>query len=117
MCCGLSPSVLTAEILGQRIRAAREGASLTQGDLERITGLDQTTLSRVESGRDISSLVLAKIAQATGRDINFFLSDPEPESAVMLRAADAESPEAKAAVEWLTRFVGDYEFLLELTPD
>ena len=37
--------------LGERIRSAREAAGMTQVDLARVSGIDNSSLSHYESGR------------------------------------------------------------------
>ena len=52
-------------IIGERIRLLRETKKLSQGDIERRTGLLRCYLSRVENGHTVPSLeTLAKIAEA-----------------------------------------------------
>ena len=52
---------LGLEILGAAIRRARYGANLTQAALERRSGVDQTTISRLENG-NLAGLRLQKVA-------------------------------------------------------
>src|SRR5438045_3111443 len=70
-------TVLTEELLGRRVRAARKAAGLKQEDLAARIGVDQPTISRFEQGRDIGSILLTRIAAATNQDLQFFLrSEP-----------------------------------------
>ncbi|HUI41112.1 MAG TPA: helix-turn-helix transcriptional regulator [Terriglobia bacterium] len=51
--------------IGQRIRQLRERKNLSQGDIERRTGLLQGYISRVEHGRTVPSIeTLGKFAAA-----------------------------------------------------
>jgi len=52
-------------IIGHRLRALRERKELTQGDMEKRTGLRRFYISRVENGHTIPSLeTLEKFARA-----------------------------------------------------
>lgn len=53
---------------GQRLRAARKFAGLTQAQLGGIVGIDQTTISDFERGKSGSSSFCASIAAACGVD-------------------------------------------------
>jgi transcriptional regulator with XRE-family HTH domain len=63
--------------IGTTIRAYRLQKSLSQGDIEKKTGLLRCYLSRVENGHTVPSLdTLAKIAHALDLPIaQFFASD------------------------------------------
>jgi len=53
--------------IGQRLRALRESKHLSQGDIERRTGLLRCYTSRVEHGHTVPSVeTLEKYAQALG---------------------------------------------------
>jgi transcriptional regulator with XRE-family HTH domain len=55
----------TAMIIGERLRALREQKSLSQGDIEKRTGLLRCYLSRVENGHTVPSVgTLEKWARA-----------------------------------------------------
>ncbi len=52
-------------IIGERLRALREERNLTQGDIEKRTGLMRFYLSRIENGHTAPSLrTLEKLARA-----------------------------------------------------
>ena len=52
-------------IIGERLRVLREEKKLSQGDIEKRTGLLRCYLSRVENGHTVPSLdTLSKIAGA-----------------------------------------------------
>ena len=52
-------------IIGDRLRAMREGKKLSQGDIEKRTGLLRCYLSRVENGHTVPAIeTLEKIARA-----------------------------------------------------
>jgi transcriptional regulator with XRE-family HTH domain len=53
--------------IGRRIRHARVGAGLTQGELAGLVGYTRTSICNAEAGRQtIDALRLALIAKATG---------------------------------------------------
>ena len=52
-------------IIGDRIRSLREGKKLSQGDIEKRTGLLRCYISRVENGHTVPALdTIEKIARA-----------------------------------------------------
>lgn len=52
-------------LIGDRIRSIREARNLSQGDIEKRSGLLRTYLSRVENGHTVPSVeTLEKIARA-----------------------------------------------------
>jgi transcriptional regulator with XRE-family HTH domain len=65
--------------IGEVIRSYRGQRGLSQGDIERRTGLLRCYLSRVENGHTVPSLeTLAKIAEAMEISLaDFFLSEDE----------------------------------------
>ena len=69
--------------IGARIRSLRETKGLSQGDLERATGLLRSHLSRIENGHTIPSLGnLERIAAALGMRLYEILNvDVVPEPA------------------------------------
>lgn len=107
---------LTAEQLGQRIRQARQLAGMSQAQLAEALGCDQSTVSRLEDGRGLTSDLLTRIAAATNQSIDFFIA-PELPLAVLLRAQDHDGIDTTEAVRAFSRFVSDYEFLLGLPRD
>ena len=62
--------------IGTTIRAHRLNKGLSQGDIEKKTGLLRCYLSRVENGHTVPSLdTLSKIAMALDLPISQFFSD------------------------------------------
>jgi transcriptional regulator with XRE-family HTH domain len=104
---------LSGEELGRRIERARGLAGMSQSKLASALGCDQSTISRLEAGRGLESADLERIAEVTGLPIDFFLRLEEPVG-VLLRAEDTQAPATRLAVEAFSRFVSDYEFLLDL---
>ena len=63
-------------LIGDRLRAMREEKNLSQGDIEKKTGLLRCYLSRVENGHTVPSLdTLSKIALALDMPIAQFFAD------------------------------------------
>src|ERR1700692_99512 len=63
--------------IGETIRNYRLGKGMSQGDIEKRTGLLRCYLSRVENGHTIPSLdTLSKIAGAMELPLSQFLADP-----------------------------------------
>lgn len=59
----------------ERVREAREAAGLSQEDLGRRSGLATRTILRLENGQTPTPRLetVEAIAEATGRDVDFFL--------------------------------------------
>lgn len=55
---------MTIMDLGQVIRAARKARGWSQADLAEQAGLSRPTIARAETGQDISTATLSKIASA-----------------------------------------------------
>src|SRR5438094_8056136 len=65
--------------IGEVIKSYRSQRSLSQGDIERRTGLLRCYLSRVENGHTVPSLeTLAKIAEAMDISLADFFPGTEP---------------------------------------
>lgn len=107
------PESVTPGELGHRIERARRAVGMTQVDLARVLGCDQSTVSRLEGGRGITSLQLSQIAEVTGQPMDFFLR-PDLPVAMLLRAENRHSPASSEAIEAFSQFISDYEFLLDL---
>jgi transcriptional regulator with XRE-family HTH domain len=68
-----------ARIIGENVRKAREGAGLTQDEIEKRTGIAAPHLSRLEAGRHLPSLKTVKrVAEALGVDVCDLLPKPRP---------------------------------------
>lgn len=81
---------LTLVSIGQRIRKARTGRSMTLKDLSEVSGISISMLSLVERGRvspSIGSLIV--VADALGVSISDLVADPQNNrDEVVIRAAD-----------------------------
>lgn len=73
-------------IVSERLRFIREQRNLTQGDIEKRTGLKRSYVSRLEHGRTIPSLAtLERFAQALEVPLyHFFYDGDEPPKAASL---------------------------------
>ena len=70
--------------IGALAKQARLEAGMSQQDLQRMSGIDQAEISRVESGsmeRGASLLTLLRMAHATGRRLVIGLTAPEGDEA------------------------------------
>jgi transcriptional regulator with XRE-family HTH domain len=67
-------------LIGTRLRVLREGKGLSQGDIEKSSGLLRCYVSRIENGHTLPSLeTLERLAGALGMPIyQFFLGEGEP---------------------------------------
>ncbi|QHC98665.1 hypothetical protein PspR84_04115 [Pseudomonas sp. R84] len=57
--------------LADRLLLARESASLSQADLARLIGAQQTSISQIESGKTKRTSYLAEIARACKVDMSW----------------------------------------------
>jgi transcriptional regulator with XRE-family HTH domain len=74
-------------IIGERLRELREANHLSQGDIEKRTGLLRCYISRVENGHTVPAIeTLEKIARALELPLYYFMYDGD------------EVPEAPTAI-------------------
>lgn len=65
-------------VLSERLRVIREQRKMTQGDIEKLTGLKRSYVSRLEHGRTVPSLAtLEKFAGALQVPLYHFFYDGE----------------------------------------
>ncbi len=77
----------TKKLVGERIKALRKQAGLTQEQLAEQVGLDARHLSRLEVGRHFPSLdSLERIAQELHQPLSEFFQFPTNETQAALRA-------------------------------
>jgi transcriptional regulator with XRE-family HTH domain len=101
--------------IGARIRALRDARGLTQEELGRIIGVDETAVSKIENGR--RGLAAAELAQICEHleirsDELLFGRPGRPRAGVLLRA-DAGA-DAKSAVERAKAAFADYRYVKAL---
>jgi len=83
-------------VISERLRAIREKKNLSQGDIEKRTGLLRCYISRLENGHTIPSIeTLQKIARAVEIPMYQFFYDGEapPEIASRPQGISAENDE------------------------
>jgi transcriptional regulator with XRE-family HTH domain len=60
--------------VGERVREEREGAGMSQMDMEHFTGIKRPNIARIESGKHMPSLyVLERIAITLGVPVSTFV--------------------------------------------
>ena len=90
--------------IAERLRAVREAKKLSQGDIEKRTGLLRCYISRVENGHTIPSLeTLEKLSRALEMPMYQLFYDGEEPPAPMSLSNDGK-------VDWATRGKGKREF-------
>ena len=78
--------------IGQKLRQLREEKNLSQGDIERRTGLFRCYTSRVENGYTVPSVeTLEKFARALEIPLYRFFTDGEKVKMVNLPTTNADS--------------------------
>ncbi len=97
-----------AMLIGERLRSLREERQLSQGDIEKRTGLFRCYISRVENGHTVPSLpTLERIAAALGLPLYrlFYVGEELPEPPEQ-KAGRAVSPEGAILLNQLRGLVG-----------
>lgn len=94
--------------MGSRIGQARARAGQSQAELATQASMDRSALAKVENGsRRVSALELARLAEALGERIEWFVAEPPP--AIVSRRNLAEpgtaSPSIDRAVERIAQHV------------
>lgn len=101
------------EEIGQRVATARNDTGLTQAQLAQHVGLERSSLAKIETGsRRVSALELARIAEALGQRIEWFISAPPP-AVVSRRQAQPSGEAASTFDRTLERLAREVEFVLE----
>jgi transcriptional regulator with XRE-family HTH domain len=78
-------------LIGQKLRELREAKKMSQGDIERRTGLIRAYTSRIENGLTVPGLLtLGKYAGALGIPLyRFFTDGPVKEPKLLTSRSDA----------------------------
>ncbi|MDE3102973.1 MAG: helix-turn-helix transcriptional regulator [Chloroflexota bacterium] len=100
--------------MGDRIRSAREAAHLSQADLASRIGMNQASVSRFESGREVGSITLSKIAEALDKRVDFFLGPVQPIHGVLFKKGGARVETLPEAARRMLDLVEDYETVRRL---
>jgi transcriptional regulator with XRE-family HTH domain len=90
-------------LIGQKLRELRESKQLSQGDIERRTGLLRCYTSRVEHGHTVPSIeTLEKYARALEVPLyKFFYDGKEPPKKPNLPPAESAEPQwGTSGKEW-----------------
>lgn len=78
-------------LIGQKLRQLREAKNMSQGDIERLTGLIRAYTSRVENGHTVPGvLTLEKYAGALGIPLYRFFTDDQPVKKPKLLASNSD---------------------------
>ena len=107
-------------IIGQRLRRLRDAKKLTQGDLEKRSGLLGCAISRLENGHTVPGLnTLEKLAQALNVPLfRLFTDDPHAKKPHVPKTSVVESKhdrELRAFAKLLSRMNDkDRETLLHM---
>lgn len=100
--------------VGRRIAMARERGGFTQRELAERLGLHRTAVTRLELGqRQIDALELARMADALGRPVDWFLTEPPP-SIASYRSGLAAGQEVQRLNDELDRVSLDVELLVDV---
>lgn len=82
--------------IGTRLRAAREGTSLSRGGLAKALGLTPEYISRLESGKRTPSLeTLNRLATYLGKEVAFFFQEKGPPFAELIGRSGLEESARK----------------------
>jgi transcriptional regulator with XRE-family HTH domain len=88
-------------IVGERLKAIRETKNLSQGDIEKRTGLLRCYISRVENGHTVPAIeTLEKLARAMEIELYqlFFESNSKPQELNLPKSAAAKLTGKDSAV-------------------
>lgn len=90
-------------MIGERLRQLRERKTMSQGDLERLTGLLRCYTSRVENGHTVPAIeTLQKYAKALGIEMwEFFAEDGSNPKAIAI----AQEPPSNKGMRAIRPFV------------
>lgn len=111
----------SSEMLGNRLRLARNSLDMTLNDISRQIGLPISTISDMERGkRQVSSIELFKLSKLYNRPVDFFFKTIQSSNSfnLLLRAVD-ESALSKESIMRFQDLCNNYSFLNNLlkTPD
>lgn len=100
----------TLKQLGANLKAARTSRRFTQSQVAEYLGIDQTTLSKIESGsRTIGAAMLDKLAALYFCTVDQLLGEtPLPKQEVAFRSRDLQEEDVALLAE-IGRIVGNLE--------
>jgi transcriptional regulator with XRE-family HTH domain len=101
-------------VLSERLRVIREQKNLSQGDIEKRTGLKRCYISRIENGHTIPSLAtLERMARALEVPLyQFFYNGKEPPAPLAVSSARKPGDDAWGFDGESARFVHRLQLLL-----
>lgn len=100
--------------IGAQVARARTSARFTQQQLAERIGLSRDALGRIERGeRHLDVLELARLAGATGRTVEWFVSRP-PERIASRRGPRSDSEQVARLEDELEQLARDVELLREI---
>lgn len=80
-------------VIGERLKALRESKNMSQGDIEKRTGLLRVYVSRVENGHTVPAIeTLEKLARALEVPMYQLFYDGEEPSAPVLKVRAVVTP-------------------------
>jgi Zn-dependent peptidase ImmA (M78 family)/transcriptional regulator with XRE-family HTH domain len=101
--------------IGSRVAAAREQAGFTQRELGDSIGLHRSAVTRIELGqRQLDALELAHIAEALGRSVEWFLTEP-PATIASHRDGLSADHDVRQLEDELERTSRDVEMLIDIS--
>jgi len=96
------------------VATARERAGFTQRELGDRLGLSRSAITRIELGqRQLDALELARLADALGRSVEWFLTEP-PDTIASHRTGLSADHDVQRLEEELERTSRDVELLTEI---
>src|SRR6266545_4094692 len=103
--------------VGERLRAAREAAGLTQEQVAELMGVSRPAVSLLEAGRTrLDSLTLRQLATLYRRPLEYFLGEPDGGAAIddaVFEKVGRVAPNDRAALSQLLTFCGNLAELRE----
>ena len=100
--------------VGARVATARERAGFTQRELAERLEISRSAITRVELGqRQLDALELAQLADALGRSVEWFLTEP-PDTIASHRSGLSVDQDVQRLEDELERVSRDVELLAEV---
>lgn len=100
--------------VGARVATARESAGFTQRELGDRLGVSRSAITRIELGqRQLDALELARLADALGRSVEWFLTEP-PDTIASHRIGVSADEDVQRLEDELERTSRDVELLIEV---
>lgn len=105
---------LSHQTLGERLQNTRKNVGYSQQEVEEKTGINRSTLSKIESGDlGISSLKLRKLANLYGKSVKNLLRDEEkpeehPDFILATRKKAPDTAKARRDIEKIEEFCENY---------